>query len=97
MGVQIIAIRPSFALELNRNAVLEATRRFRAENPRVFGSALHGVDQEGCDLDLLVDASPEATLFDLGGLQIELESLLGVSVDLLTSSDLPLNFRAKVL
>ncbi len=90
-------MRPSLALELNRNAVLEATRRFRAENPRVFGSVLHGVDQEGSDLDLLVDALPEATLFDLGGLQIELESLLGVSVDLLTPSDLPLKFRAKVI
>jgi predicted nucleotidyltransferase len=69
-------MRPSLALERNRTAVLEATRRFRAENPRVFGSALHGVDQEGSDLDLLVDALPGATLFDLGGLQIELEALL---------------------
>lgn len=90
-------MRPSIALELNRTAVLEATRRFRAENPRVFGSVLHGLDQEGSDLDLLVDASPGATLFDLGGLQIELEALLGVSVDLLTPADLPLKIRAQVL
>jgi len=33
---------------------------------------------------LLVDALPGATLFDLGGLQGELETLLGVRVDLLT-------------
>jgi predicted nucleotidyltransferase len=90
-------MRPSLALELNRKAVLEATRRFQAGNPRVFGSVLYGVDKEGSDLDLLIDALPEATLFDLGGLQIELESLLGVSVDLLTPSDLPAKFRAKVL
>jgi uncharacterized protein len=36
-------------------------------------------------------------LLDLGGLQIELESLLGVRVDLLTPGDLPLKFRAEVL
>jgi predicted nucleotidyltransferase len=46
---------------------------------------------------LLVDTLPGATLFDLGGLQDELESLLGVHVDLLTPVDLPAKFRAQVL
>ena len=90
-------MRPSVALNLKRNAVREATSRFRAANPRVFGSVLYGADRDGSDLDLLVDALPGATLFDLGGLQDELETLLGVHVDLLTPSDLPLKFRAKVL
>jgi predicted nucleotidyltransferase len=51
----------------------------------------------GSDIDLLVDALPGATLFDLGGLQDELESLLGVHVDVLTLGDLSPKFRAKVL
>lgn len=42
-------------------------------------------------------ARTAATLFELGGLQDELESLLGVHVDLLTPADLPPKFRAKVL
>jgi len=46
---------------------------------------------------LLVDALPGATLFDLGGLQVELEELLGVPVDLLTLGDLPQKFRNQVL
>ena len=75
----------------------EAASRFRAANPRVFGSVLHGTDDEGSDLDLLVDALPGATLFDLGGLQVELEDLLGVSVDVLTPDDLPAKVRAVVL
>jgi len=58
---------------------------------------LHGTDREGSDIDLLVDALPEATLFDLGGLQEELESLLGIHVDLRTPGDLPPKVRAKVL
>ena len=66
-------------------------------NPRVFGSVLRGTDQDGSDLDLLVDAPPGTTLFDLGGLHAELESLLGVHVDLLTPNDLPPKFRARVL
>ncbi len=71
--------------------------RFCAANPRVFGSALHGTDRDGSDLDILVDAMPGATLFDLGGLQDELQTLLGVRVDLLTPGDLPLKFRAQVV
>jgi len=90
-------MKPSTALDPKRADVRAAASRFRAENPRVFGSALHGTDREGSELDLLVDTLPGATLFDLGGLQAELEDLLGVSVDLLTPADLPLKFRAQVL
>lgn len=90
-------MRPSVALDMKRNAVREAASRFRTANPRVFGSALHGTDLDGSDLDLLVDALPGTTLFDLGGLQDELETLLGVQVDLLTPTDLPPKFRSRVL
>ena len=90
-------MRPSVALDMKRSAVRETTGRFRATNPRVFGSVLNGTDQDGSDLDLLVDVLPGATLFDLGGLQDELESLLGIHVDLLTPADLPPKFRTKVL
>ena len=90
-------MKPSAALDLKRVAVREAASRFRAANPRIFGSVLHGTDEDGSDLDLLVDALPGTTLFDLGGLQIELEEMLGVSVDLLTPGDLPLKFRDQVL
>jgi predicted nucleotidyltransferase len=92
-----MTMRPSLVLDLKRNAVREAVNRFRTTNLRVFGSVLHGTDQDGSDLDLLVDALPGATLLDLGGLQDDLQSLLGVHVDLLTPGDLPLKFRAKVL
>jgi predicted nucleotidyltransferase len=90
-------MRPSLVLDLKRSAVREAAGRFRVANPRIFGSVLHGTDRDGSDLDLLVDALPGATLLDLGDLQDELQSLLGVHVDLLTPGDLPPKFRAKVL
>ena len=90
-------MRPSVALNLKRTAVREAAGRFHVANPRVFGSVLYGTDQDGSDLDLLVDALPGATLFDLGGLQVELEDMLGVPVDVLTPGDLPAKFRSQVL
>jgi predicted nucleotidyltransferase len=90
-------MRPSQQLDCQRAAIREATRRYRADNPRVFGSVLRGTDQDGSDLDLLVDALPGTTLFDLGHLKEELESILGVPVDVLTPSDLPTKYRTKVL
>ncbi len=90
-------MRPSLALDCMRSAVREAASRYRAANPRVFGSVLHGTDRDGSDLDLLVDALPGATLLDLGDLEDQLKTILGVDVDLRTPGDLPPRFRAKVL
>ena len=90
-------MRPSKALHLHRDEVRRLVEQRRARNPRVFGSVLHGRDSEDSDLDILVDPQPGATLFDLGGLQVALEDLLGIRVDLLTPGDLPQGLREKVL
>jgi hypothetical protein len=90
-------MRPSEVFEGKRSAVRDLVGRFPATNPRVFGSVLHGTDQVDSDLDLLVDALPGATLFDLGGLHTALQTLLGVRVDLVTPEDLPAKIRVKVL
>ncbi|HEY5794084.1 MAG TPA: nucleotidyltransferase family protein [Bosea sp. (in: a-proteobacteria)] len=90
-------MKPSEALALHRDAVRMAMGRFRASNPRIFGSVLHGMDRPDSDLDILIDPLPGATLFDLGGLQIALEELLGVSVDVLTVKELPPRVRERVL
>jgi len=81
----------------HKSAILSVVERHHSRNPRVFGSVLQGNDEEGSDLDILVDALPGATLFDLGAIQVELETLLGVSVDVLTPGDLPERFRDVVV
>jgi uncharacterized protein len=90
-------MKPSEALAIHRAALRQVVSRHGLLRPRVFGSVLRGADTDGGDLDLLVDAPPGTTLFRLGGLQVELENLLGVRVDLLTPGDLPSKFRARVL
>jgi predicted nucleotidyltransferase len=90
-------MKPSVALAANREAVRAAVSRRKAANSRVFGSVLRGEDEEGGDIDILVDALPSATLLDLGGLHAELEAILGVKVDLLTPLELPKRIRAKVV
>lgn len=90
-------MKPSVALQTNRELIRSVVERYRARNPRVFGSVLHGEDTEGSDLDLLVEPTLGTTLFDLGAIQAELEERLGVAVDVLTPKGLPVKFRDAVL
>ena len=90
-------MKPSTALEKHLTEVKSAVQARKACNARVFGSVLSGTDTDGSDLDLLVDTLPGTTLFELGGLQVDLEEILGVPVDLLTPGDLPAKFRDKIL
>ncbi len=90
-------MRPSATFDRNRDAVRAMTGRFPAANPRLFGAVLRGTDRDGSNIDVLVDALPGATLFDIGALDAELEDLLGVRIDLLTPNDLPPNICDRVL
>jgi len=91
-------MKPSEVLEKNRQAIREATKRFNAANPRVFGSVARGEDRADSDLDILVDALPGSTLLTLGGLQDALEQMmLGTSIHLLTPGDFPEAVRMRVL
>lgn len=90
-------MRPSIALQTYREAIREIALSHRVCNVRVFGSALHGDDTEGSDLDLLVEPTSETTLLDIGAIRYELKKLLGISVDVLTPGALPDSFKEQVL
>lgn len=90
-------MKPSEALAAHRDAVRQVVESHRARNARVFGSVLNGLDTEASDLDILVDPTPDTTLFDIGAIRRELRTLLGVPVDVLTPNALPESFRASVI
>ena len=90
-------MKPSQALEMHRAAIRRVVESHRAAKARVFGSVLLGQDTDSSDLDLLVDPTPDTTLFDIGAMRHELGQLLGVPVDVLTPNALPDRFRARVL
>jgi len=90
-------MKPSLALQTNRAAIRSVVERHRGRNARVFGSVLHGNDHDGSDLDILIDPTPNTSLMDVAKIQVELEKLLGVSVDVLTPKALPDKFRDFVL
>lgn len=83
------ALKPSEALTLHRADVLRILEAAGVRNPRVFGSVARGEDTEGSDLDLLIDTPAGFTLFDLDGLIHDLETLLGVPVDVGTGFRTP--------
>lgn len=77
--------------------MLRITQAVGANNVRIFGSVLHRKDEDGSDLDLLVDMPRGTTLLDMARLETALENELGVSVDVLTAGDLPPSCRDHVL
>ncbi len=90
-------MKPSMALASHRADIRRVVESHRACNARVFGSVVHGDDAEDSDLDILIDPTPETTLMDVAAIQVELQRLLGVSVDVLTPRALPDSFRSRVL
>ena len=90
-------MKPSIVLQKNRAAIRLVVERHHACNARVFGSVAHGDDQEGSDLDILIDPTSNTSLMDVAKIQVELEKLLGVAVDVLTPMALTDKFRGMVL
>lgn len=90
-------MRPSEALERHRADIRRIVAANRACNPRVFGSVLHGHDDEDSDLDILVDTLDDTNLFHLGAIQADLEDLLHVRVDVMTPLCLPERLRSRVI
>jgi len=82
-------MRPSEALAKHRDQVLEIISRYPVTNPRVFGSVARGEDQEGSDVDILVEPQEEVRTFaHVRALEQELSELLGHQVEVLTPGGL---------
>lgn len=84
-------------LKEKREQILRLCAKYGARNLRVFGSVARGEADARSDIDLLVDMEPGRSLFDLGGLQYELERLLECSVDVVTEQGIKPRIRDRVL
>ena len=79
------------------NEVKWIARRHGASNIRVFGSVARGNADDASDIDFLVDLEKGRSLLDLGGLLMDLQKLLGRSVDIVTEKGLKPRIRERVL
>lgn len=68
----------------NRENIRELATKRRVDRIRVFGSVARGEDTRNSDIDFLVSPKADCGLFNLGGLQVELEEPLGVEVDVVS-------------
>jgi uncharacterized protein len=84
-------------LQEKREDILRIATRRGASNVRIFGSVARGEADSKSDIDLLVDLEPGRSLFDLGGLLMDLQDLLGHKVDVVTERGLRERIRAHVL
>src|SRR5699024_2017159 len=80
----------------HRAAILNVLRRHGVTNPEIFGSTTRGEDDEGSDVDTLVDFPTGTSIIDIIGVQHELEDLLGVPVDLMPRKDMKAGVRSRV-
>ena len=67
--------------------------KYGAYNIRVFGSVARGQENENSDIDFLVDLRDERSLWDLGGLWVELNDLLNVRIEVFTENTLKDSIR----
>ncbi len=84
-------------LQEKREDILRIASKRGATNVRVFGSVARGEADSESDIDLLVDLEPGRSLFDLGGLLMDLQDLLGHKVDVVTERGLRERIRERVL
>lgn len=91
-----VDVTPSALLSRHGDQVQKILRRFGMKNPRVFGSTARSEDTTQSDLDIVVDAPPGASLYDLSAAENELEQLLGIKVDLVTKGFLAADVALRV-
>lgn len=84
-------------IERYRSEILRLAQRHGASDVRIFGSVARGDDIPESDVDVLVNMEPGRSLFDLGGLLMDLEQLLGCKVDVVTEKGLKPRIKDRVL
>jgi uncharacterized protein len=84
-------------LKKNRDKIYAIASKYGAKHVRIFGSVATGKTSSNSDIDFLVDLAPGRSLFDLGGLLMDLHDLLGCEVDVVTEKGLRDRIRERVL
>jgi len=80
-----------------KEQILALAAKYGASNVRIFGSVANGTADENSDIDFLVDLEKDRSLFDLGGLLMELQELLNRKVFVTTENGLHWYVKESVL
>lgn len=84
-------------VQQHRAEVLQIAARYGATDVRIFGSVARGDATTASDIDFLVRMLPGRSLFDIGGLLMDLQDLFGRPVDVVNERGLRPRMRERVL
>jgi predicted nucleotidyltransferase len=80
-----------------RNDILLLARQHGAASIKIFGSVVRGEEYPDSDVDFLVQMENGRSLFDMGGLLMDLQDLLGCKVDVVSENGLRSRIKDHVL
>jgi predicted nucleotidyltransferase len=68
--------------------IVNYLKRFNPRRIGIFGSYARDEDTPQSDIDLLVDFPEQVTLFDMGGMKVELSEILNRPIEIVTERGL---------
>ncbi len=80
-----------------KKAIIPILKRNGVVRAGIFGSYARGEEKKSSDLDILIEFKGKKSLFDLSGLEIELEKMLGRKVDVITYNSIHPLLRERIL
>ena len=84
-------------IKKHKSEILALAAKYGAFDIRIFGSVARGEANEKSDVDFLVSLEAGRSLFDVGGLLMDLQSLLHCEVDVVTEKGLHWYIKDRVL
>lgn len=84
-------------IEEIKKRTVPVLKKHKVRRASLFGSVVTGDTKKGSDIDLLVELPLTASLFDLAGLKLDLEEMLGKKVDVLTYNSLNPLLKNRIL
>jgi predicted nucleotidyltransferase len=78
-------------------AVSKTLQKYGVKKAALFGSIVRNEMTEESDIDILVEFEGSTSLFKLSGLKLELEEILGKTVDVITYDSLNPRLKNRIL
>ncbi|HEU24674.1 nucleotidyltransferase family protein [Athalassotoga sp.] len=80
-----------------RSQILPVFKKYKVKRAGIFGSVARGEDNIQSDVDILVELDDNLSLFDYIRMKLEIEEILGKSVDLVEYNTIKPFIKSKIL